>query len=89
MPDRTRSAERYTRGLAAGVAAVAALVLAANMGPARAAEERPTGGGGRQQVVGGPRDRCAPDASAPPAPAAPAVRSASLVPAAGAGPSRP
>lgn len=86
MPERTRSAERYTRGLAAGVAAVAALVLAANMGPARATAERPAGEGERQQVVGDSRDGCAPDTSAP---AVPAVRSASFVPAAGVTPPRP
>ncbi|MFF9485866.1 hypothetical protein [Streptomyces sp. NPDC014676] len=36
MLDPTRTTERYARGLAAAVAAVAALVLAANAGPAKA-----------------------------------------------------
>ncbi|MFF9200299.1 hypothetical protein ACF1AE_00345 [Streptomyces sp. NPDC014986] len=36
MLERTRTTERYARGFAAAVAAVAALVLAANAGPARA-----------------------------------------------------
>ncbi|MGV9288052.1 hypothetical protein [Streptomyces sp. NPDC003719] len=40
MPDRTRTAERYARGVAAAVAAVAALVLAANASPAQSAEDR-------------------------------------------------
>ncbi|MEV2210806.1 hypothetical protein AB0H86_04765 [Streptomyces sp. NPDC050997] len=38
MLERPSTTERYTRGLAAAVIAVAALVLAANAGPARAAE---------------------------------------------------
>ncbi|CAM5547729.1 hypothetical protein SALBM311S_08259 [Streptomyces alboniger] len=38
MRERPSTTERYTRGLAAAVIAVAALVLAANAGPARAAE---------------------------------------------------
>ncbi|MBD9734225.1 hypothetical protein IGX29_20905 [Streptomyces sp. H28] len=33
MQARTRTVERYARGVAAAVAAVAALVLAANTGP--------------------------------------------------------
>ncbi|MEU5223313.1 hypothetical protein AB0G55_11700 [Streptomyces toyocaensis] len=41
MLDRTRSTERYARGFTAAVAAVAALVLAANAGPARAADPGP------------------------------------------------
>lgn len=36
MLERTRTTERYARGFAAAVAAVAALVLAANAGPAKA-----------------------------------------------------
>ncbi|MFV0134747.1 hypothetical protein ACLGIH_16185 [Streptomyces sp. HMX87] len=36
MQIRTRTAERYARGCAAAVVAVATLVLAANAGPARA-----------------------------------------------------
>jgi hypothetical protein len=36
--ERTRTAERYARGFAAAVVAVATLLLAANAGPARAAE---------------------------------------------------
>ncbi|MFI9466127.1 hypothetical protein ACIHBQ_01410 [Streptomyces sp. NPDC052492] len=36
MLDRTRPTERYARGLVAALAAVAALVLAANVGPAKA-----------------------------------------------------
>lgn len=46
MPERTRIAERYTRGFAAAVVAVVTLILAANAGPARAGEQhppRPTG----------------------------------------------
>ncbi|MGW1745201.1 hypothetical protein ACWCRD_06215 [Streptomyces sp. NPDC002092] len=35
--------ERYARGFAAAVIAVAALVLAANAGPARAADPAPMG----------------------------------------------
>ncbi|MFI6009491.1 hypothetical protein ACIBAG_11780 [Streptomyces sp. NPDC051243] len=38
MQERTSSTERYTRGFAAAVVAVATLILAANAGPARAAE---------------------------------------------------
>ena len=38
MLDRTSTAERYVRGFAAAVVAVAALILAANAGPARATE---------------------------------------------------
>ena len=38
MLERPSTTERYTRGLAAAVIAVAALVLAATAGPARAAE---------------------------------------------------
>ncbi|WP_329338849.1 hypothetical protein OG252_25055 [Streptomyces sp. NBC_01352] len=38
MLDRTSATERYTRGIVAAVVAVLALVLAANAGPARAAE---------------------------------------------------
>lgn len=41
MLDRTRSTERYARSLTAAVAAVAALVLAANAGPAKAADPGP------------------------------------------------
>ncbi|MFG3152386.1 hypothetical protein ACGF7W_10085 [Streptomyces sp. NPDC048219] len=41
MPDRTRIAERYARGVVAAVAAVAALVLAGNAGPAQSAERHP------------------------------------------------
>ncbi|WP_217143849.1 hypothetical protein [Streptomyces sp. AC627_RSS907] len=51
MPGRTRTAERYARALAAAVTAVAALVLAANAGPARTPDERPTGGDGHGRVV--------------------------------------
>ncbi|WP_167366223.1 hypothetical protein [Streptomyces caeruleatus] len=36
MQERTSTAERYTRGFAAAVAAVATLILAANAGPAPA-----------------------------------------------------
>lgn len=36
MQERTSSTERYTRGFAAAVVAVATLILAANAGPARA-----------------------------------------------------
>ncbi|MBD0423693.1 hypothetical protein AB0L35_19250 [Streptomyces sp. NPDC052309] len=38
MLERTRTAERYARGFAAGVAAVACLLLAANAGPAGPAD---------------------------------------------------
>ncbi|KUM91598.1 hypothetical protein AQI88_36350 [Streptomyces cellostaticus] len=38
-----RPTTRYARGVAAAVVAVAALITAANAGPARAAEPRPTG----------------------------------------------
>ncbi|WP_328872681.1 hypothetical protein OHT76_22685 [Streptomyces sp. NBC_00287] len=38
MLERTSTTERYTRGFAAAVVAVATLILAANAGPARAAE---------------------------------------------------
>ncbi|MEU6373662.1 hypothetical protein [Streptomyces sp. NPDC046909] len=42
MLERTSTTERYTRGVIAAAVAVAALVLAANAGPARAAEvQRP------------------------------------------------
>jgi hypothetical protein len=40
VPSRTRTAERYTRGLTAAVIAVATLLLAANAGPARAENPR-------------------------------------------------
>ncbi|MBR8642722.1 hypothetical protein KEF29_33945 [Streptomyces tuirus] len=41
MLERTRTAERYARGFTAAVVAVATLLLAANVGPARAGENRP------------------------------------------------
>ncbi|MBT3152677.1 hypothetical protein HTV45_17650 [Streptomyces sp. CHD11] len=41
MLERTRTTERYARGFAAAVAAVAALVLAANAGPAEADDPEP------------------------------------------------
>ncbi|WP_199840233.1 hypothetical protein [Streptomyces viridochromogenes] len=41
MQERTSTTERYTRGFAAAVAAVATLVLAANAGPAPAAAPDP------------------------------------------------
>ncbi|MFI8088799.1 hypothetical protein ACIF9R_10840 [Streptomyces sp. NPDC086080] len=41
MLERTRTTERYARGFAAAVAAIAALVLAANAGPAKAAGPEP------------------------------------------------
>ncbi|MEU5523836.1 hypothetical protein ABZ759_25060 [Streptomyces sp. NPDC047860] len=41
MLEPTRTTERYARGFAAAVAAVAALVLAANAGPAKAAGPAP------------------------------------------------
>nr|WP_030665542.1 hypothetical protein [Streptomyces cellulosae] len=44
MLERPSTTARYTRGLAAAVIAVAALVLAANVGPARAAEPAPAQG---------------------------------------------
>lgn len=36
MQERTSTTERYTRGVAAALVAVATLILAANAGPARA-----------------------------------------------------
>jgi hypothetical protein len=39
--ERTRTTGRYARGFAAAVAAVTALVLAANAGPARATHSQP------------------------------------------------
>ncbi|NUO46945.1 MAG: hypothetical protein HOV73_02025 [Streptomyces sp.] len=39
MLERTSTTERYARGVIAAVVAVAALVLAANAGPARASED--------------------------------------------------
>jgi hypothetical protein len=39
--ERTRTTGRYARGIAAALAAVAALVLAANAGPARASDPEP------------------------------------------------
>ncbi|MFH0517308.1 hypothetical protein ACHBTE_09030 [Streptomyces sp. M41] len=41
MVGRTSTTARYTRGVAAAVVTVATLILAANAGPARAAETRP------------------------------------------------
>ncbi|MFJ7075398.1 hypothetical protein [Streptomyces sp. NPDC098781] len=41
MQERTSSTERYTRGVAAALVAVVTLILAANAGPARAAEQDP------------------------------------------------
>ena len=41
MQERTSTTERYTRGFAAAVVAVATLILAANAGPARAAGPEP------------------------------------------------
>lgn len=38
MQERTSITERYTRGFAAAVVAVTTLILAANAGPARAAD---------------------------------------------------
>ncbi|WP_077796285.1 hypothetical protein [Streptomyces sp. JHA26] len=53
MSDRTRTAERYARGLVAAAVAVAALVLAGNAGPAPSAEDPPEGGSVRVEEVGG------------------------------------
>jgi len=39
--ERTSTTERYARGAIAAVVAVAALVLAANAGPARAVDDGP------------------------------------------------
>ncbi|WP_260609470.1 hypothetical protein [Streptomyces sp. WAC 01325] len=47
MQERTSTTERYTRGVAAALVAVATLILAANAGPARASafgDERHEGG---------------------------------------------
>ena len=41
MQQRTSTTERYTRSFAAAVIAVTTLILAANAGPARAAEREP------------------------------------------------
>ncbi|MEU4463347.1 hypothetical protein AB0G20_06495 [Streptomyces sp. NPDC024017] len=41
MLERTRTAERYARGFAAALVAVATLLLAANAGPARAETPQP------------------------------------------------
>lgn len=41
MLERTSTTERYARGIVAAIVAVAALILAANAGPARATEPRP------------------------------------------------
>ncbi|WP_164904961.1 hypothetical protein [Streptomyces cyaneus] len=41
MQEPTRTTERYTRGFAAAVVAVATLILAGNAGPARAVEPEP------------------------------------------------
>ncbi|WP_458244829.1 hypothetical protein [Streptomyces sp. MAI_2237] len=40
MQERTSPTERYARGFAAALIAVATLVLAANAGPARAADDQ-------------------------------------------------
>ncbi|MEV7795853.1 hypothetical protein [Streptomyces sp. NPDC087512] len=53
MLERPRTAERYARGAAAAVTAVAALVLAANAGPARSAEHPPAGVSVRAEPVEG------------------------------------
>ncbi|WP_191971374.1 MULTISPECIES: hypothetical protein [Streptomyces] len=44
MLERTSTIGRYTRGFAAAVVAVAALILASNSGPAKAAEGPPLQG---------------------------------------------
>ncbi|MEU0028538.1 hypothetical protein [Streptomyces sp. NPDC006335] len=55
MLERTSTTARYTRGFAAAVVAVATLVLAANVGPAKASGERPAGQVDRvRQVTGHP-----------------------------------
>lgn len=59
MLERTSTTERYTRGVAAAVVAVVTLILAANAGPARAAERGPA-----YQVQGAVPGHCA----EPPAP---------------------
>ncbi|MFE6408722.1 hypothetical protein ACFVOR_17500 [Streptomyces sp. NPDC057837] len=41
MPERTRTAERYARGFAAALVAMATLLLAANAGPASTADAQP------------------------------------------------
>lgn len=48
MQQRTSTTERYTRSFAAAVIAVATLILAANAGPARAAD---TGQVGQVQQI--------------------------------------
>jgi len=42
VQQRTSTTERYTRGVAAAVVAVTTLILAANAGPARAMEPKPS-----------------------------------------------
>lgn len=44
MLERTSTTERYARGFAAAVVAVTTLILAANAGPARAADRVTSGG---------------------------------------------
>ncbi|MFI8531378.1 hypothetical protein ACIGMX_14130 [Streptomyces aquilus] len=51
MLERTSTTERYARGVIAAVVAVAALVLAANAGPSRAAEIGPNRQAGQVQQV--------------------------------------
>jgi hypothetical protein len=50
--ERTRTAERYARGFAAAVVAVATLLLAANAGPARATDDQHTPSDVRSAVEG-------------------------------------
>ncbi|MEV5433710.1 hypothetical protein [Streptomyces sp. NPDC052701] len=55
MLERTRTTERRARGFAAALIAVATLLLAANAGPARAADEpapRPAGWTGHAEGAG-------------------------------------
>jgi hypothetical protein len=52
VQERTSTTERYTRGFAAAVVAVATLILAANAGPARAAEPEPAQQRAQQVIAG-------------------------------------
>ncbi|MFJ8634876.1 hypothetical protein [Streptomyces sp. NPDC093568] len=55
MQERTSTTERYTRGVAAALVAVATLILAANAGPARAAVPHgPSAECARHLAVSGP-----------------------------------
>ncbi|WP_228044449.1 hypothetical protein [Streptomyces ferrugineus] len=67
MQERTSTAGRYTRGVAAAVVAVATLILAANAGPARAAGEI-TGTSSPTPCYGPPMQRADPSLTTTPDP---------------------